>query len=186
MDWNTEFNIDIKKVAQEVRQIRKEKKIQYVDKQKYLIYGVLHYSYMPHPEENYLVEKLCRLLEAGKDQEYILKKYGTSGDVIQALLDAEDFVKLQNMKSSGKVVVAIQNKKGDFWQVALNEEAQGFVLNALSQYFEGTIKILNNKLPFEPVDNSHCNREGQWQYGMCRRQMGGRAQLNGKALLANK
>ena len=31
MDWNTEFNIDIKKVAQEVRQIRKEKKIQYND-----------------------------------------------------------------------------------------------------------------------------------------------------------
>jgi len=30
MDWNTEFNIDIKKVAQEVRQIRKEK-IQYND-----------------------------------------------------------------------------------------------------------------------------------------------------------
>ena len=49
---------------------------------------------MPHPEENYLVEKLTRLLESGKDQEYILKKYGTSSDVIQALLDAEDFVKL--------------------------------------------------------------------------------------------
>jgi len=49
---------------------------------------------MSHPEENYLVEKLCRLLESGKDQEYILKKYGTSSDVIQALLDAEDFVKL--------------------------------------------------------------------------------------------
>jgi len=49
---------------------------------------------MPHPEENYLVEKLCRLLESGKDQEYILKKYGISSDVIQALLDAEDFVKL--------------------------------------------------------------------------------------------
>ena len=49
---------------------------------------------MPHPEENYLVEKLCRLLESGKDQEYILKKYGTSSDVIQALIDAEDFVKL--------------------------------------------------------------------------------------------
>ena len=49
---------------------------------------------MPHPEENYLVEKLCRLLESGKTQEYILKKYGTSSDVIQALLDAEDFVKL--------------------------------------------------------------------------------------------
>ena len=49
---------------------------------------------MQHPEENYLVEKLCRLLESGKDQEYILKKYGTSSDVIQALLDAEDFVRL--------------------------------------------------------------------------------------------
>jgi len=47
-----------------------------------------------HPEENYLVEKLCRLLESGKDQEYILKKHGSSDKVIQALLDAEDFVKL--------------------------------------------------------------------------------------------
>ena len=49
---------------------------------------------MPHPEENYLVEKLCRLLESGKEHEYILKKHGTSSDVIQALIDAEDFVKL--------------------------------------------------------------------------------------------
>ena len=49
---------------------------------------------MPHPEENYLVEKLCRLLESGKDQEYILKKHGNSDEVIQALIDAEDFVKL--------------------------------------------------------------------------------------------
>jgi len=63
------------------------------------------------------------------------------------------------MKSSGEVVVAIQNKTGDFWQVALDREAQGFVLNALDQYFEGTIKILDNKLPFEPGDNSHCNKE---------------------------
>ena len=31
MDWNTEFNIDIKQVTKEVRQIRKEKKIQYDD-----------------------------------------------------------------------------------------------------------------------------------------------------------
>ena len=49
---------------------------------------------MAHPEENYLVEKFCRLLESGKDQEYILKKYGSSNEVIQALIDAEDFVKL--------------------------------------------------------------------------------------------
>ena len=31
MDWNTEFNIDIKEVAKEVDQIRKQKKIQYDD-----------------------------------------------------------------------------------------------------------------------------------------------------------
>jgi len=49
---------------------------------------------MPHPEENYLVEKFCRLFESGKEHEYILKKYGTSNEVIQALIDAEDFVKL--------------------------------------------------------------------------------------------
>ena len=114
MDWNTEFNIDIKQVAKEVRQIGEEKKVIYDDYGK----AVPKKSYyqelrdrpcwqvgitclrratlieMPHPEENYLVEKLCRLLESGKDQEYILKKYGTSSDVIQALLDAEDFVKL--------------------------------------------------------------------------------------------
>ena len=49
---------------------------------------------MSHPEENYLVEKFCRLLESGKEQEYILKTHGTSDEVIQALIDAEDFVKL--------------------------------------------------------------------------------------------
>ena len=114
MDWNTEFNIDIKQVAKEVRQIREEKKVIYDDYGK----AVPKRSYfqelrdrpcwqvgitclrratlieMPHPEENYLVEKLTRLLESGKDQEYILKKYGSSDEVIQALLDAEDFVKL--------------------------------------------------------------------------------------------
>jgi len=31
MDWNTEFNIDIKEVAKEVRQIRKEKEVTYND-----------------------------------------------------------------------------------------------------------------------------------------------------------
>jgi len=31
MDWNTEFNIDIKQVAKEVRQIREEKKVIYDD-----------------------------------------------------------------------------------------------------------------------------------------------------------
>ena len=114
MEWNKEFNIDIKKVAQEVRQIRKEKKIQYDDygqaEPKKSYYQELRDRHcwqveisclrrgtlieMAHPEENYLVEKLCRLLEAGKTQEYILKKHGTSNEVIQALIDAEDFIKL--------------------------------------------------------------------------------------------
>jgi len=49
---------------------------------------------MSHPEDNYLVEKFCRLLESGKEHEYIFKKYGHGDEVIQALLDAEDFVKL--------------------------------------------------------------------------------------------
>jgi hypothetical protein len=31
MDWNKEFNIDIKQVAKEVRQIREEKKVIYDD-----------------------------------------------------------------------------------------------------------------------------------------------------------
>ena len=114
MDWNTEFNIDIKEVAQEVRQIRKEKKIQYNDygqaepKRSYYQESRDRHCWqveisclrraifieMSHPEENYLVEKFCSLLESGKEHEYILKKYGTSSDVIQALLDAEDFFKL--------------------------------------------------------------------------------------------
>ena len=114
MDWNTEFNIDIKQVAKEVRQIGEEKKVIYNEYGKALpkrsYYQELRgrpcwqvgitclrraiFIEMSHPEENYLVEKFCRLLESGKDQKYILKKYGTSSDVIQALLDAEDFVKL--------------------------------------------------------------------------------------------
>jgi len=113
MDWNTEFNVTPERVAAEVRRIQKEKRTfnDYGEPEKKQSYyqelrdrpcwqvetsclrrGTL--IGMPHPEENYLVEKLCRLLESGKDQEYILKKYGTSSDVIQALLDAEDFVKL--------------------------------------------------------------------------------------------
>jgi len=114
MDWNKEFNVIPKQVAAEVRRIQKEKEVTYNDhgqaEPKRSYYQELRdrpcwqvgitclrratLIEMPHPEENYLVEKFCRLLESGKDQEYILKKYGTSSDVIQALLDAEDFVKL--------------------------------------------------------------------------------------------
>ncbi len=53
------------------------------------------------------------------------------------------------MKTNGKCMVAIQNKKGDFWQVALDDEGQEFVLSALTQYFGGEIKIIKNKIPIE-------------------------------------
>ena len=113
MEWNKEFKVTPERVAAEVRRIQKEKRTfndygEPEKKQSY--YQELRdrpcwqveisclwraiFIEMPHPEENYLVEKLCRLLEAGKTQEYILKKHGTSNEVIQALLDAEDFIKL--------------------------------------------------------------------------------------------
>jgi len=51
------------------------------------------------------------------------------------------------MKTTGRCVVAIENKKGDFYQVALDETGQSFIIGALVQYMNG-IKVLNNKLPF--------------------------------------
>ena len=113
MDWNTEFNVTPERVAAEVRRIQKEKRTfndygEPEKKQSY--YQELRDRHcwqvgisclrratlieMSHPEENYLVEKFCRLLESGKDHEYILNKHGNSNEVIQALIDAEDFVKL--------------------------------------------------------------------------------------------
>jgi len=114
MNWNKEFKVTPEQVAAEVKQIKKEKEVIYDDYGKALhkrsYYQELRdrhcwqveisclrraiFIEMSHPEENYLVEKFCRLLESGKDHEYILKKYGSSNEVIQALIDAEDFVKL--------------------------------------------------------------------------------------------
>ncbi len=113
MDWNKEFNVTPEQVAAEVKQIQKEKGTfnDYGEPEKKRSYyqelrekpcwqvGITClrraiFIEMSHPEKNYLVEKFCRLLESGKDHEYILKKHGNSNEVIQALIDAEDFVKL--------------------------------------------------------------------------------------------
>ena len=45
------------------------------------------------------------------------------------------------------IVVFVENKKGDFWQVSLNKTEKTYVVNLLSQIHNGTIKILHNKLP---------------------------------------
>jgi len=53
-----------------------------------------------------------------------------------------------NMKYS-RLMVAVENKSGGFWQVALSDEEQQYVINLISQLHGGTVKILNNKLPLE-------------------------------------
>lgn len=41
----------------------------------------------------------------------------------------------------------IENKKGDFWQIALDEDQQSMVMDLIGQMHDGTIKILKNKMP---------------------------------------
>ncbi len=52
------------------------------------------------------------------------------------------------MRTTGRCMVAIENKKGDWWQIALDANGMAFVLQALEQYQGGTLKIIRNKLPF--------------------------------------
>ena len=47
------------------------------------------------------------------------------------------------------IVAFVENKKGDFWQVALVKDQQPYVSDLIKQLHGGTIKILNNKLPLE-------------------------------------
>jgi len=51
------------------------------------------------------------------------------------------------MKTSGRCIVAIENKKGDFWQVALEENGQALVIQLLEKIQGGKIIIVDNKLP---------------------------------------
>ena len=47
------------------------------------------------------------------------------------------------------IVVLIENKKGDFWQVALNEQDGDAVMYLIKIMHNGTIKALRNKLPLK-------------------------------------
>ena len=66
------------------------------------------------------------------------------------------------MKTNNKCALIIRNKKGDFWQVDLDENGMSFVLNCLEQYFGGMIKVFKNKLPlkFETKQSLH-TKEGK-------------------------
>ena len=41
----------------------------------------------------------------------------------------------------------IENKKGDFWQIALDENQQAMVMDLIAQMHDGPIKVVRNKLP---------------------------------------
>jgi hypothetical protein len=45
------------------------------------------------------------------------------------------------------LMCALQNKKGDFWQVLLTKEQQGMVASFIEQLHGGAIKVIDNKLP---------------------------------------
>jgi hypothetical protein len=55
------------------------------------------------------------------------------------------------MKTS-RCFVAIFNKKGDCYQVALDQNGQRAVIDILSQYHDGKIKVLKDKLPISMTD----------------------------------
>ena len=57
-------------------------------------------------------------------------------------------MKTSNTKSK-KCFVGVFNKKGDCFQVALDDKKQDMVLNFLSQFFEGSINVLSGKIPIE-------------------------------------
>ena len=52
-------------------------------------------------------------------------------------------------------MVAIENKKGNWWRVALDANGMAYVLQALEQYQAGKISNMRNKLPFTMVDPTH-------------------------------
>jgi hypothetical protein len=58
------------------------------------------------------------------------------------------------MKTSGKCMVAIENKKGDMYMVNLDANGQAFVLQALSQYLGGTLEVNKDKLPLTLITNT--------------------------------
>ena len=51
------------------------------------------------------------------------------------------------MKTSGRCLVAIENKKGDMYQVALNESTQALVIAFITQLSGGKIAVNHDVLP---------------------------------------
>lgn len=41
----------------------------------------------------------------------------------------------------------VENKKGDFWQIALDKNQQAMVMDLIGQMHDGKVLILRNKLP---------------------------------------
>lgn len=44
-------------------------------------------------------------------------------------------------------MVALENKKGDMYQINLDANGQAFVLQAITQYMGGTLIVCKDKLP---------------------------------------
>lgn len=47
-------------------------------------------------------------------------------------------------------MIGIENKSGTWYQAALNDDEQKYIYSLLAQLHNGGIKVLRNKLPFEP------------------------------------
>lgn len=51
------------------------------------------------------------------------------------------------MKTSGRCLVAIENKKGDMYQVALDETTQALVIAFIAQISSGKLTVNRDVLP---------------------------------------
>ncbi len=53
------------------------------------------------------------------------------------------------MMKYNRLMVAVEIKNGDFWQVALKPEQMDAVMDLIKQLHGGTVKVLRNKLAME-------------------------------------
>lgn len=56
----------------------------------------------------------------------------------------------------------VENKKGDFWQIALDENQQAMVMDLIGQMHDGTVKVLKNKLPLYYEKNKEENPQFEY------------------------
>jgi hypothetical protein len=56
------------------------------------------------------------------------------------------------MKGTGRLIVGVENKKGDIYVVALTESQQGYVQDLICQLHGGTIEVIRLKMPMEFID----------------------------------